>query len=83
MDEEIARDGVLKNAKAELVTLAARYRVSPPELKVATAELINTAGKAFPTRLVFCDADCIESISPREHNAHHMNADSISSSYTP
>ena len=47
MDEEIARDGVLKNAKAELVTLAARYRVSPPELKEATAELINTAGKAF------------------------------------
>ena len=44
MDEEIARDGVLKNAKAELVTLAARYRVPPPGLKQATAELINTAG---------------------------------------
>ena len=47
MDEEIARDGVLKNAKAELVNLAARYRVSPPNLKEAMAEVINTAGKAF------------------------------------
>ena len=45
MDVEIARDGVLKHAKAELVTLAARYRVSPPHLKQATAELINTAGE--------------------------------------
>ncbi|KAL8699512.1 MAG: hypothetical protein Q9201_005963 [Fulgogasparrea decipioides] len=43
MDLEIARDGVLKNAKAELVTLAARYRVSPPNLKQAVAELTNTA----------------------------------------
>ena len=47
MDEEIARDGVLKNAKAELVTLAARFRVSPPHLKQATAEVINTAGKSY------------------------------------
>lgn len=45
MDLEIARDGVLKNAKAELVTLAARYRVSPPNLKQAVAELTNTAGR--------------------------------------
>ena len=45
MDQEIARDGVLKNAKAELVTLAARFRVSPPSLKQATAEICNTAGK--------------------------------------
>ena len=45
MDQEIARDGVLKNAKAELVTLAARFRVSPPSLKQATAEVCNTAGK--------------------------------------
>ena len=52
MDEEIARDGVLKNAKAELVTLAARWRVSVPGLKVATAELINTAGKASSALLV-------------------------------
>lgn len=83
MDEEIARDGVLKDAKAELVTLAARYRVSPPELKVATAELINTTGKTFSARMIFCVADCIKSISPRERNAHHMNASSISSSCTP
>ena len=47
MDEEMARDGVLKNAKAELIDLAARYRIPPPEFKEATAELINTAGKAF------------------------------------
>ena len=47
MDEEIARDGFLKNAKAELVTLAARFRGSPPGLKEATAEVINTAGKSF------------------------------------
>ena len=42
MDKEIARDGVLKNAKAELVRLAARYRVPPPDLKQAAAELMNT-----------------------------------------
>ncbi len=53
MDEEIARDGVLKNAKAELVTLAARYRVSPPDLKKAAAELINTAGTTSSTRVLF------------------------------
>ncbi|MCJ1479652.1 hypothetical protein MMC13_008338 [Lambiella insularis] len=43
MDEEVARDGVLKNSKAELVRLAARYRVSPPGLKQAVAELTNAA----------------------------------------
>lgn len=57
MDEEIARDGVLKNAKAELVTLAARYRVSVPGMKEATAELINTAGKASSALMRFCVAD--------------------------
>ena len=54
MDQEIARDGVLKYSKAELVTLAARYRVAPPNLKQATAELINTAGqRLFFVRLIF------------------------------
>ena len=52
MDQEAARDGVLKYAKAELVTLAARWRVSVPALKVATAELIKTAGKALSPFLV-------------------------------
>jgi hypothetical protein len=44
MDKEMARDGVLKNAKKELVRLAARWRVSPDDdLEQKTAELINTA----------------------------------------
>lgn len=80
MDEEIARDGVLKNAKAELVTLAARYRVSPPGLKQATAELINTAGKLFHAQMVVCVADGDKSISPLEHRIRHTSANSISSS---
>lgn len=45
MDKEMARDGVLKNAKAEIVRLAARWRVDPEDLDRATAELINTAGE--------------------------------------
>ena len=45
MSDEFARDGVLKNAKAGLVTLAARFRISPLHLKQATAEVIKTAGK--------------------------------------
>ena len=47
MDQEPARDGVLRNAKAELLRLAARYRVSPPSLKQAVAELQNAAGESF------------------------------------
>ena len=47
MDKELARDGVLVNAKPEMLRLAARYRVDPNDLERATAELINTAGKCF------------------------------------
>ncbi|KAI1501372.1 hypothetical protein F5X99DRAFT_383024 [Biscogniauxia marginata] len=43
MDKEIARDGVLPNAKAELVRLAARWRVDPDNLEKYTAELVNAA----------------------------------------
>lgn len=53
MDKEVARDGVLKNAKAELVRLAARYRVSPPGLKQAVAELTNAAGKHWYSAAMF------------------------------
>ena len=43
MDKEMARDGVLRNAKNELVRLAARWRVSADDdLERKTAELINT-----------------------------------------
>jgi hypothetical protein len=44
MDKELARDGVLPNAKPELLRLAARWRVDPDDLERATAELINAAG---------------------------------------
>ncbi|KAL9050446.1 MAG: hypothetical protein Q9162_006627 [Coniocarpon cinnabarinum] len=44
MDQEFARDGVLKNAKQNMVRLVARYRVDPDDLERATAELQNTAG---------------------------------------
>lgn len=44
MDKEMARDGVLANAKDEYLRLAARWRVDPNDLDRATAELINTAG---------------------------------------
>ena len=44
MDKEMARDGILVNAKAEILRLAARWRVDPDDLDRATAELINTAG---------------------------------------
>ncbi len=47
MDAEMARDGGLRYAKAELITLAARY-LAPPTLKQATAELINAAGRLCP-----------------------------------
>ncbi|KAL9081761.1 MAG: hypothetical protein Q9159_007052 [Coniocarpon cinnabarinum] len=43
MDQEFARDGVLKNAKQNMVRLVARYRVDPDDLERATAELQNTA----------------------------------------
>ncbi|KAH6617171.1 hypothetical protein F5144DRAFT_623948 [Chaetomium tenue] len=43
MDKEFARDGVLPNAKPELLRLAARWRVDPDDLERTTAELINTA----------------------------------------
>lgn len=45
MDKEMARDGVLPDAKPELLRLAARWRVDPDDLDRATAELINTAGE--------------------------------------
>lgn len=45
MDKEMARDGVLANAKPELVRLAARWRVRPEDVEQKTAELINAAGK--------------------------------------
>lgn len=44
MDKEMARDGILPNAKAELLRLAARWRVDPNDTDRVTAELINTAG---------------------------------------
>ena len=47
MDKEMARDGVLKNAKEEILRLAARWRVDPNDIDRATAELINTAGKSL------------------------------------
>lgn len=53
MDKELARDGVLPNAKPELLRLAARWRVNPDDdLERATAELINAAGmfEAPPAR---------------------------------
>ena len=37
MGQEFARDGALKNAKAGLVTLAARFRISRLHLKQATS----------------------------------------------
>lgn len=43
MDKELARDGVLPNAKHELLRLAARWRVDPNDVERATAELINAA----------------------------------------
>ncbi len=45
MGQEFARDGALKNAKAGLVTLAARFRISRLHLKQVTAGIIKTAGK--------------------------------------
>lgn len=47
MDLEEARDGVLKNANPELCRIAARYRVNPRDLELATAELMNTAGESI------------------------------------
>ena len=47
MDQKLARDGILKYLEFGLFTLAAQWRVSGPVLMVATAELINTAHKAF------------------------------------
>ncbi|KAK3360973.1 hypothetical protein B0T24DRAFT_539940 [Lasiosphaeria ovina] len=50
MDKEVARDGILANAKPQLVRLAARWRVASPDkegddayLERKTAELMNTA----------------------------------------
>lgn len=48
MDKEMARDGILPNAKAEIVRLAARWRVDPDDLERATAELVNTARTSLP-----------------------------------
>lgn len=53
MDKEMARDGVLGNAKDELVRLAARWRVDPDDLDRATAELINTAGASLNSKPPF------------------------------
>lgn len=44
MDKEMARDGVMGNAREEYLRLAARWRVDPDDVERATAELINTAG---------------------------------------
>ena len=46
MDKEIARDGVLLNARHELLRLAARWRVDPDNLEKHTAELVNAARKS-------------------------------------
>ena len=46
MYQKLARGGI-EYLEFGLFTLAARWRVSGPVLKVATAELINTADKAF------------------------------------
>ncbi|KAF2811537.1 uncharacterized protein BDZ99DRAFT_559618 [Mytilinidion resinicola] len=43
MDMEPARDGVLKNAKPELLKIAARFRVDPNDIERACAEVQNTA----------------------------------------
>lgn len=43
MDREMARDGILPNAKPEIVRLAARWRVDPDDLEKATAEVVNGA----------------------------------------
>ncbi len=45
MDAEPARDGVLAKAKAEILRIAARYRVDKNDLERATAEAQNTAGE--------------------------------------
>lgn len=47
MDKEMARDGILPNAKAEIVRLAARWRVDPDDLEKSTAELVNGAGTSY------------------------------------
>ena len=44
MDKEMARDGVMGNAKNEYLRLAARWRVDPHDVERVTAELLNTAG---------------------------------------
>lgn len=47
MDKEFARDGIMVNAKAEILRLAARWRVSPDDdLEKKTAELVNGARKS-------------------------------------
>ncbi|KAJ4287773.1 hypothetical protein N0V90_012477 [Kalmusia sp. IMI 367209] len=44
MDKEFARDGVMVNARDEILRLAARWRVSPDDdLERKTAELVNGA----------------------------------------
>lgn len=43
MDKEISRDGVLPNARNELLRLAARWRVDSDNLEKHTAELANAA----------------------------------------
>ncbi|PVH98595.1 hypothetical protein DM02DRAFT_643522 [Periconia macrospinosa] len=43
MDMEPARDGVMKNAKPEMLKIAARYRVDPNDIDRACAEIQNTA----------------------------------------
>jgi len=45
MDMEPARDGVLKNAKPELLKIAARFRVDPNDIERACAEIQNAAGE--------------------------------------
>jgi hypothetical protein len=48
MDKEFARDGIMVNARDEILRLAARWRVSPEDdLEKKTAELVNGARKSI------------------------------------
>ena len=60
------KDGALKNAKAGLVTLAARFRIFSLRLKQATAEIIKAAGEPsffgpFPSLAEMCSTTCYRS----------------------
>lgn len=61
MDKEMARDGVLANAREEYLRLAARWRVDPDDVERATAELLNTAGMLADEILFACGANQTDS----------------------